>query len=60
VLVPTSFEFNPNTISTHVLNENELDCVLKNYSQDAKGRIEVTTIKTSNDFHVSNVNMTLP
>jgi hypothetical protein len=33
----TSFEMIPNTTSTHVLNGDELDHVLKNYPQDAKG-----------------------
>jgi hypothetical protein len=57
VLVPTSFEFDSSTISTHVSSRDELDHVLKNYSQDAKGWVEVTTTNALNDFHVSNVNI---
>ncbi len=57
MLVPTSFEFDPNTILTHVSSGDELDHVLKNYSQDAKGRVDVAITNALNDFHVLNVNI---
>jgi hypothetical protein len=60
VSIPINFEFDPNTISIHVLNGDELDHVLKNYSQDAKGQVDVETTNASNDFHVLNVNIDFP
>jgi hypothetical protein len=42
---------------THVSGGDEVDHVLKNYLQDAESSIEVATIRASDDFHVSNVNI---
>jgi len=47
----------PNTISTHVWGVDDLDHVLKNFTQDAKALVEVVTVHSSNDFHVSNANI---
>jgi hypothetical protein len=52
VLVPTGFEFDLNTTSTHVSSGDEFDHVSKNYLQDAEGRVEVATVDAWNDFHV--------
>ncbi len=55
--VPTCFEFDLNTTSTHVWSGNEFDHVLKNYPYDVEGQVEITITNASNDFHVSDVNI---
>jgi hypothetical protein len=39
------------------LGGDERDPVSKNYPQDAKGWVEVSTINAPNDFHVWDVNI---
>lgn len=50
------FELDPETISTHVLNENNIDHVSKTFPHNVKGWVESTIVHLLNVFHVSDVN----
>jgi hypothetical protein len=47
--VPISFEFDPKTILTHVLDTNEIDHVSKKYPHDVKDWVEGGTACALND-----------
>jgi hypothetical protein len=56
-LIPTSFELDPRTTSTHVLGANEIDHVSKKYHEDAKDWVEDIVVHAWNDFHASKINI---